>query len=116
MRQPLLSSDTGALLLGDTTVLHRAGRWLVSQEISADGASPARLSPMTFFFELDAAVTRLTAMCVSENRKFIALCEACDQLINLKGIAPAAPPEPKPWRSPEPDTAPPGSVSCRQAP
>ena len=72
------SSDTGALLLGDTTVLHRAGRWLVSQEISADGASPARLSPMTFFFELDAAVTRLTAMCVSENRKFIALCEACD--------------------------------------
>ena len=66
--------DTGALLLDEETVLHRTGRWLVSQPI----ANGAALPKLTFVYELDPKVVRLTAVCISENRKYIALCEQCE--------------------------------------
>ena len=70
-------SDAGALLLDDRTVLHRCGRWLVAQEID-QVAIPTELSPMSFFFEMASDMERLTAMCLSENRRHLALCEVCD--------------------------------------
>ena len=76
--------DIGALLLDEQTVLHRTGRWLVSQPISNGVALPK----LTFVFELDPKVVRLTALCISDNLKYIALCEQCE------AAAPSAPPPP----------------------
>ena len=33
---------------------------------------------LTFVFELEAKVKKLTAVCISDNRKYIALCEQCE--------------------------------------
>ena len=61
--------DTGALLLDDDTVLHRTGRWIISQSVD-------RMSPeQSFVYELIAEVKVITALCISENRKYLAMCE-----------------------------------------
>ena len=63
------SQDVGALLLDEETVLHRTGRWLVTQ--SADPNYPDQ----GFLYELHTRVNTLTAMCITDNRKYLALCE-----------------------------------------
>ena len=69
-------TDSGAaLLIDENTVLHRTGRWLVSQPVSQTGQAVPKL---TFVFELEAKVKKLTAVCISDNRKYIALCEQCE--------------------------------------
>ena len=73
------SADIGsAVLLDDNNVLHRCGRWLVSQEIDAT-AVPTKLSPMDFFLELSPQVSRITAMSMAGNHKYVAVGEVCDE-------------------------------------
>ena len=79
------SQTDDALLLDDDTVLHRTGRWLVSQPI-VNSSAVARVS---FFYELESNVTRLNAVCISENHKYIALCE------QLEAPASGLPPSPQ---------------------
>ena len=71
-------ADAGALLLNDDLVMHRVGRWLVSQSIETTAVS-TKLSKMSFFFELAPTVTKLTALCTDQNRNFLALCETSHQ-------------------------------------
>jgi hypothetical protein len=81
------SADIGsAVLLDDNNVLHRCGRWLVSQEIDAT-AVPTKLSPMDFFLELSPQVSRITVMSMAGNHKYVAVGEVCDE---PPGAAPQA--------------------------
>ena len=70
-----LGDVDGALLLDEETVLHCTGRWLVCQHIDSAGAAHPGIG---FFTELFPGVVRLTALCISENRKYAALCEQCE--------------------------------------
>ena len=69
------SQGGDAALLSENSVLYRSGRWLVSQDFTS---SSNNLSPTDFFCEAVDNVSKITAMCVSESRKYVAICEAAE--------------------------------------
>ena len=56
-----------ALMLGEHTVLHRAGRWVVQRATQS--------AKTDFLLEFEPDVLALTAMALAPNRKYVALCE-----------------------------------------